>query len=302
MAVAANTPIELVEASTPRLPERVAVGRRRLGRSLTLAEKILINHLDDPESQELERGRSRTPISARSRRDAGRHRADGAAAVHDRRPPAGRGAVDGALRPPHPARVDADNDLAVRRTTSTARSTTSCAPSRPSTASASGSPGSGIIHQVVLENYAFPGGMMIGTDCHTPERGRPRHDRHRRRRRGRGRRHGRLPVQRAVAEAHRRAAHRRAHRDGLRRRTSSSRSPRSSPSRAAPARSSSTSARVPPASRCTGKATICNMGAEIGATTSLFAYDDAMARYLKATGREDDRRRGEQGRARPARR
>jgi aconitate hydratase len=37
---------------------------------------------------------------------------------------------------------------------------------------------------------------------------------------------------------------------------------------------------------CTGKATICNMGAEIGATTSLFAYDDAMARYLKATGRE----------------
>jgi aconitate hydratase len=38
---------------------------------------------------------------------------------------------------------------------------------------------------------------------------------------------------------------------------------------------------------CTGKATICNMGAEIGATTSLFAYDDAMARYLKATGRED---------------
>jgi aconitate hydratase len=37
---------------------------------------------------------------------------------------------------------------------------------------------------------------------------------------------------------------------------------------------------------CTGKATICNMGAEIGATTSLFAYDDAMARYLKSTGRE----------------
>ena len=38
---------------------------------------------------------------------------------------------------------------------------------------------------------------------------------------------------------------------------------------------------------CTGKATICNMGAEIGATTSVFGYDDAMARYLKATGREE---------------
>jgi len=38
---------------------------------------------------------------------------------------------------------------------------------------------------------------------------------------------------------------------------------------------------------CTGKATICNMGAEIGATTSVFGYDDAMSRYLKATGREE---------------
>ena len=38
---------------------------------------------------------------------------------------------------------------------------------------------------------------------------------------------------------------------------------------------------------CTGKATICNMGAEIGATTSVFAYDDAVARYLKSTGREE---------------
>ena len=38
---------------------------------------------------------------------------------------------------------------------------------------------------------------------------------------------------------------------------------------------------------CTGKGTICNMGAEIGATTSLFGYDDSMGRYLRATGRED---------------
>ena len=38
---------------------------------------------------------------------------------------------------------------------------------------------------------------------------------------------------------------------------------------------------------CTGKGTICNMGAEIGATTSTFGYDDSMSRYLKATGREE---------------
>ena len=46
-------------------------------------------------------------------------------------------------------------------------------------------PGSGIIHQVVFENYAFPGGMMIGTDSHTPNARRHGHDRDRRRRRGR---------------------------------------------------------------------------------------------------------------------
>src|SRR5262249_53694593 len=58
MAVEASTPIELVEHVYRSLPERVAIGRRRLGRGLTLSEKILLNHLDDPEGQEMERGRS----------------------------------------------------------------------------------------------------------------------------------------------------------------------------------------------------------------------------------------------------
>ncbi len=58
MALPANTPIDLVRGVYGTLAERVAIGRRRLGRSLTLAEKILINHLDDPENQEIERGRS----------------------------------------------------------------------------------------------------------------------------------------------------------------------------------------------------------------------------------------------------
>ncbi len=82
-------------------------------------------------------------------------------------------------------------------------------------------PGSGIIHQVVLENYAFPGGMMIGTDSHTPERGRSRHDRDRCRRRRRGRRHGRMALQHPRAEAHRRSPHRQRCRAGPRPRTSS---------------------------------------------------------------------------------
>ena len=174
--------------------------------------------------------------------------------------------------------------LAADRTTP--RSTTSSSRCRPSTASASGSPGSGIIHQVVLEQYAFPGGMMIGTDSHTPNAGGL----------------GMVAIGVGGADAvdvmtgfpfnvrwpKLIGVHLTGALTGWSApRTSSSRSPRSSPSRAAPAPSSSTSAPAPTRSACTGKATICNMGAEIGATTSLFAYDDAMARYLKATGREE---------------
>ena len=56
MAVAANTPIELVNEVYGRLDERIALARRRLGRPLSLAEKILINHLADPEGQDLSKG------------------------------------------------------------------------------------------------------------------------------------------------------------------------------------------------------------------------------------------------------
>src|SRR3954452_12080403 len=58
MAVTAGTPISLVEQVYERLDERVNVGRSRLGRPLTFAEKVLVNHLRDAQSQELERGRS----------------------------------------------------------------------------------------------------------------------------------------------------------------------------------------------------------------------------------------------------
>jgi aconitate hydratase len=53
MAVTAQTPIELIQGVYGTLSDRAAIGRRRLGRPLTLAEKILINHLRDPEAQEM---------------------------------------------------------------------------------------------------------------------------------------------------------------------------------------------------------------------------------------------------------
>lgn len=146
-------------------------------------------------------------------------------------------------------------------------------------------PGAGIIHQVVLENYAFPGGMMIGTDSHTPNAG------------GLGMvaigvggadavdvmsgLPWELKMPKLIAVY-------------LTGRLSGWSSPKDVILKVAEILTvkGGTGAIVeyigPGAETisCTGKATICNMGAEIGATCSLFPYDDAMARYLKATGRE----------------
>ena len=146
-------------------------------------------------------------------------------------------------------------------------------------------PGSGIIHQVVLEQYAFPGGMMIGTDSHTPNAGGL----------------GMVAIGVGGADAvdvmtgfpfnvrwpKLIGVHLTGELNGWS-------APKDVILKVAEILTvkGGTGAIVeyfgPGANSisCTGKATICNMGAEIGATTSLFAYDDAMARYLKATGRE----------------
>jgi aconitate hydratase len=146
-------------------------------------------------------------------------------------------------------------------------------------------PGSGIIHQVVLENYAFPGGMMIGTDSHTPNAGGL----------------GMVAIGVGGADAV----------DVMTGFAFNVRWPKvigvkltgslsgwSSPKDVIleVARiltvAGGTGAIVeyfgPGADTisATGKATICNMGAEIGATCSIFPYDGNMAAYLKATGRE----------------
>jgi aconitate hydratase len=146
-------------------------------------------------------------------------------------------------------------------------------------------PGSGIIHQVVLENYAFPGGMMIGTDSHTPNAGGL----------------GMVAIGVGGADAV----------DVMTNFPFNVRWPKVIGVRLTGTLSGWSSpkdvilevARIltveggtgaiieyhgPGADSisATGKGTICNMGAEIGATTSLFPYDANMAAYLKATGRE----------------
>ncbi len=147
-------------------------------------------------------------------------------------------------------------------------------------------PGAGIIHQVVLENYAFPGGMMIGTDSHTVNAGGL----------------GMIAIGVGGADACDVMA-------GLpwelkmpkligvklTGRLNGWTAPKDVILKVAGLLTvkGGTGAIVEyfgdgaKSFSCTGKGTICNMGAEIGATTSIFGYDDTLSRYLKATGRED---------------
>ena len=89
MAVGPETPIELIEAVYANLDQRVGALRERLGRPLTLAEKILGNHLDEPMPRS--RGRQLCRFPSRPSGHARRNRPDGLAPVHDRRPERGRG-------------------------------------------------------------------------------------------------------------------------------------------------------------------------------------------------------------------
>src|SRR3954469_14160757 len=167
MAVAANTPIELIEQVYGRLAERTALGRERLGRGLTFAEKILVNHLRDPQGQELERGRSYADLDPD--RVAMQDATAQMALLQFMTAGLPQVAVPSTVHCDHliQAKVGAGPDLAW------AEDINSEVYEFLRTVSAKygigfWKPGSGIIHQVVLENYAFPGGMMIGTDSHTP--------------------------------------------------------------------------------------------------------------------------------------
>jgi len=283
MTVAASTPIELIQGVYATLDERIGAARERLGRPLTLAEKILINHLDRAD-QELERGESY--VDLRPDRVAMQDATAQMAWLQFMTAGLDQVAVPTTTHCDHliQARVDGKKDLL------TAADTNEEVYDFLESVSAKygggfWKPGSGIIHQVVLENYAFPGGMMIGTDSHTPNAGGM----------------GMIAIGVGGADAV----------DVMTGFPWNVRWPKligvkltgSLQGWTAPKDvilkvadiltvKGGTGAIVeyfgPGAESlsCTGKATICNMGAEIGATTSVFAYDDAIARYLKSTGRE----------------
>ena len=283
MAVHASTPIELIEGVYAGLADATAFGRERLGRALTLSEKILIAHLSSRD-QELERSVSYVDLAPD--RVAMQDATAQMAWLQFMTAGLDEVAVPTTTHCDHliAAREDAKRDLLAA-----SANNEEVYGFLESVCARYGAgfwkPGSGIIHQVVLEQYAFPGGMMIGTDSHTPNAGGL----------------GMIAVGVGGADAV----------DVMTGFAWNVRWPKvigvklvgelsgwSAPKdvilKVAEILTvnGGTGAIVeyfgPGAESlsATGKATICNMGAEIGATTSLFGYDAAMSRYLAATGRE----------------
>jgi len=284
MTVAASTPIELIQGVYATLDERLEVGRRRMERPLTLAEKILINHLDDPEDTALNRGVSY--VDLRPDRVAMQDATAQMAWLQFMTADLDEVQVPTTTHCDHliQARDDGKKDLATALDGN--REVYDFLASVSARYGAGfWKPGSGIIHQVVLEQYAFPGGMMIGTDSHTPNAGGL----------------GMVAVGVGGADAvdvmtgfpwnvrwpKLIGVHLTGQLDGWA-------APKDVILKVADILTvaGGTGAIVEyfgPGARslsATGKGTICNMGAEIGATTSLFAYDDAVFRYLESTGRE----------------
>jgi aconitate hydratase A / 2-methylisocitrate dehydratase len=283
--VSSTTPIQLVDQVYARLPERVALGRERLGRPLTLAEKILVNHLRDAHGQELERGRSYADFDPD--RVAMQDATAQMALLQFMTAGLSEAAVPSTVHCDHLIQAKAGADIDLRLAVDVNREVYDFL---RTVAARYGigfwKPGSGIIHQVVLENYAFPGGMMIGTDSHTPNAG------------------GLAMVAIGVGGA-----------DAVDVMTgfpfnvrwpkligvhltgelSGWTAPKDVILKVAEILTvkGGTGAIVEylgpgaDALSTTGKATICNMGAEIGATTSLFSFDERGLAYLRATGRAD---------------
>jgi len=280
-----DTTPQLVRAVYERLERNVAVIRRRLGRPLTYADKVFLGHLDDPENEDLEPGKSY--VATRPDRVAMQDATAQMALLQFMLAGRDTTAVPTTVHCDHliQAYQGADADMGRAREvnrevydflrTSSARYGIGF-----------WGPGAGIIHQVVLENYAFPGGMMIGTDSHTPNAG------------GLGtfacgvggadavdvmagfpwevllpakvgvHLTGSLSGWTAPKDVILKVCETLTVKGGTNR----------------------VIEYFGPGARsisCTGKGTITNMGAELGATTSIFPYDERMATYLAATGRKE---------------
>ena len=165
-----RTPIELVESVYKSLTENIATLRERKGTPLTLAEKILFGHAKDPSSISLEKGEDYGDFAPD--RVAMQDATAQMALLQFMQAGMEKTAVPSTVHCDHliQAYEGATSDLEVANKTHKEVFDFLRSASQKYGIGFWG-PGAGIIHQVVLEQYAFPGGMMIGTDSHTPNAG-----------------------------------------------------------------------------------------------------------------------------------
>lgn len=276
--------IDMIKAVYSHFPERVEAARKILSKPLTLAEKILYAHLFDGNAKnEFQRGK--TYVDFAPDRVAMQDATAQMALLQFMQAGKKNTAVPSTVHCDHliVAKSGAKNDLE-----SAVRTNREVYDFLASVSNKYGigfwKPGAGIIHQVILENYAFPGGMMIGTDSHTVNAGGL----------------GMIAIGVGGADAV----------DVMAGMAWELKFPKLIGIKLTGKLSGWTSSKDvinkvagiltvkggtgciveyfgegALALSCTGKGTICNMGAEIGATTSTFGYDEKMAEYLRGTGR-----------------
>ena len=278
--------LDMIKAIYAKYPERIAAARKLTGKALTLSEKILYTHLwEGTPSAAQERGKSYVDFAPD--RVAMQDATAQMALLQFMQAGKPKVAVPSTVHADHliQARVGASKDLQESLNQNNEVFTFLSSISNKY-GIGFWKPGAGIIHQVVLENYAFPGGMMIGTDSHTVNAGGL----------------GMVAIGVGGADAV----------DVMAGMAWELKFPKLIGVKLTGTLSGWTSAKDvilkvadiltvkggtgaiveyfgdgAISLSCTGKGTICNMGAEIGATTSTFGYDDSMRRYLSATGRQD---------------
>jgi aconitate hydratase len=278
--------LDMIKAVYSRLGERVDAAKKVVGRPLTLTEKILYAHLyDGNATASYERGKSyvefapdrvamqdaTAQMALLQFMSAGKKKVAVPSTVH----------CDHLIQAELGAKKDLETANKVNKEVYDFLSSVS-----NKYGIGFWKPGAGIIHQVVLENYAFPGGMMIGTDSHTPNAGGL----------------GMIAIGVGGADAV----------DVMAGMPWELKFPKLIGVKLTGKLSGWTSAKDvilkvagiltvsggtgaileyfgegAESLSCTGKGTICNMGAEIGATTSVFAYDKKMKAYLENTNRKD---------------
>ncbi len=278
--------IDMIKAVYSRFPERIEAARKAVGKPLTLSEKILYAHLWDGAAKEAY-GRGESYVDFAPDRVAMQDATAQMALLQFMQAGKKKVAVPSTVHLDHliQAKMGADKDLqnAINQSSEVFNFLESA-----SNKYGIGfwKPGAGIIHQVVLENYAFPGGMMIGTDSHTVNAG------------GLGMVAigvGGADAVDVMADMPWELKFPKLIGVKLTGKLSGWTAPKDVILKVAGILTvkGGTGAIVEyfgegaKALSCTGKGTICNMGAEIGATTSTFGYDESMERYLRATDRAD---------------